>query len=302
MTWNFAEELTKYGPGRTGGIITLGQARAYCARVTAVHYENFSVATLLLPRRLKRHVEAIYAYCRWSDDLADETAKDQATALLQWWRGEVHALYAGQVRHPVMIALQETIARFRIPSSPFLRLLDAFDQDQRITRYPDYPSLLGYCRNSADPVGEFVLALFECHTPDRVALSDRICTALQLANFWQDVARDYAIGRIYLPQDDCAQYGVTEADFARGVVTPGFRDLLRFEVTRTRELFREGEPLLDRLPGTARQTVELFWRGGMAILAEIEKAQFDVWTRRPVVSKWRKLGIMSRAAAGALLR
>jgi hypothetical protein len=199
MPWDFAAELARWGPGRRDTPVSPNLARSYCARVARTHYENFTVASALLPRRLVPHFHAVYAYCRWADDLADEARSPE---LLGWWRSELLAMYAGQPRHPVMVALRGTVMRFAIPPGPFLSLLTAFEQDQWVTEYGSFADLLGYCRNSANPVGHLVLYLFGCFTPDRAALSDEVCTGLQLANFWQDVGRDLDIGRVYLPRED----------------------------------------------------------------------------------------------------
>ena len=242
-----------------------------------------------LPRRLVRHFHAVYAYCRWSDDLADETAGGaEALALIDWWRGELLACYGGEPRHPVMIALRETIRRFAIPPEPFLDLLVAFEQDQRVKRYATFDQLLGYCRNSANPVGHLVLYLFECFDAKRAALADEVCTGLQLANFWQDVARDLAIGRVYLPAEDRARFGYTDDDLAARRFTPAFRELMRFEVDRARGYFDRGEALLPLLPREARVDVDLFIAGGRAILRAIERIDYDVWSRRPEVTRWRE--------------
>jgi squalene synthase HpnC len=253
----------------------------------------------LLPRRLVRHFHAVYAYCRWSDDLADETAGGaEALALLGWWRGELLSCYGGEPRHPVTVALRETIRRFAIPPDPFLDLLTAFTQDQHVKRYATFDQLLGYCRNSANPVGRLVLHLFECRDDRRAALSDEVCTGLQLANFWQDVVRDFALGRVYLPQEDLVRFGVAEDDLAAGRATPPFRDLMRFEVERARGFFDRGEALLPLLPREARADVDLFVRGGRAVLRAVERAGYDVLSRRPVVSKWEKAKLL----AGAIVK
>ena len=299
MAWDFARELEKWGPRSGDKGVSRVAARSYCAHVAKSHYENFTVVSLLLPRRLIRHFHAVYAYCRWSDDLADETAGgEEALRLIAWWRDELLACYHGTPRHPVMIALRETIRRFNIPREPFLDLLIAFEQDQRVKRYDTFDQLLDYCRNSANPVGRLVLHLFECIDAERAALSDEVCTGLQLANFWQDVARDFAIGRVYLPADDRARYGVSEDDLSANRCTAAFRALLRFEVDRARGFFDRGAKLLPRLPREARIDVDLFIRGGRAILGAIERADYDVLTRRPEVSKWAKgkllLGAMAR--------
>jgi squalene synthase HpnC len=300
MGWDFARELEKWGPRSSDTPVSLAAARAYCAHVSKSHYENFTVVSLLLPRRLIRHFHAVYAYCRWSDDLADETAGGQeALDLIAWWRGELLACYEGTPRHPVMIALRETIRRFHIPAKPFLDLLVAFEQDQHVKRYDTFDQLLGYCRNSANPVGRLVLYLFECFDEERAAFSDEVCTGLQLANFWQDVARDFAIGRVYLPAEDRIRFGFTDDDLAAKRSTPQFRALMRFQVDRARGFFDRGEKLLPLLPRAACVDVDLFIRGGRAILRAIEGIDYDVWSRRPEVSKWAKgkllLGAVTRA-------
>lgn len=334
MAWDFARELARWGPHHPSGgrkppvsvnapgaanargaastLSTLGadaprsvsaaEARAYCAHVAKSHYENFTVVSLLLPRRLVRHFHAVYAYCRWSDDLADETAGGQeALDLIAWWREELLACYDGTPRHPVMIALRETIRRFNIPPRPFLALLLAFEQDQRVTRFDTFEQLTSYCNCSANPVGHLVLMLFECFDAERAALSNEVCTGLQLANFWQDVARDFAIGRVYLPAEDRAQFGYTDADLAANRSTPQFRDLMRFEVDRARGFFTRGARLLPLLPHAARVDVDLFIRGGKAILNAVERIGYDVWAQRPEVSKWEKGKLLLGAAVRTIM-
>jgi squalene synthase HpnC len=296
MSWNFASELARFGPGMLDRPVPLGRARAYCAWVTRSHYENFTVASWLLPRRLLPHFQAIYAYCRWSDDLADETVGGaESLALLEWWRSELAGAFEGQPRHPVMVALAATIHRFRFSPQPFLDLLSAFEQDQYIHDYQSFAELLEYCRRSANPVGRMVLRLFEVDTPDRVELSDAICTGLQLANFWQDVAQDWVRGRIYLPREDRQRFHYSDGDFAARRYTPAFRELLRFEVARTRDYFARGRPLLDLMPREARIDVELFLSGGSAVLDAIEANNYDVWSHRPIVSRWQKLKLFGQA-------
>jgi squalene synthase HpnC len=294
MTDTFAEELARYGPDRSPTPVDRASARVYCGRLARGHYENFTVASVLLPRPLLRHFHAVYAFCRWADDLADETGGGaRALALLRWWREELLTCYGGQPSHPVTVALQETILAFDVPAEPFLDLLFAFEQDQLVKRYRSYEQLLGYCQCSANPVGRVVLYLFESYDPESAVLSDSICTALQLANFWQDVARDYAIGRVYLPVEDCARFGYRGEDLGR--FTPAFAELLRFEVDRTRDLFYRGYPLVDRVPVAARADVELFIRGGLAILRKIEARGYDVWGQRPKLAKWEKGALLAGA-------
>ena len=292
----FLAELTRLGPEAPPRPWTLAAARAYCARLTRSHYENFSVASLLLPRRLLPHFHAVYAYCRWADDLADEAGGgDRALELLRWWREELLRCYDGRPSHPVMLALQPTIQRFAIPPQPFLDLLVAFEQDQTIKQYQTHEQLLGYCRNSANPVGHLVLYLCECYDEERAALSDHICTGLQLANFWQDVARDLDIGRIYLPVEDRERFGVTYADLLARRTTPGFVELMRFEVDRARELFHRGTSLMARLPTDVRPDIELFQAGGLAILRKIEQDGYNVLARRPSLTKSQKAALLGGA-------
>lgn len=298
MSWDFARELARWGPRRPGTVVPgLPAARAYCAHVARSHYENFTVVSALLPRRLVRHFHAVYAYCRWSDDLADETTGGQvALDLLAWWRRELLTCYGGTPTHPVMVALRETIRRFDIPPEPFLDLLSAFEQDQVVKRYDTFSRLRDYCRRSADPVGRLVLYLFGCFSPERAALSDEVCTGLQLANFWQDVARDLAIGRVYLPAEDRRRFGYADEELEAKRFTPAFRDLMRFEVERARGYFDRGAKLLPLLPREARVDVDLFIAGGRAILRAVERQGYDVWARRPEVGKGEKLRLLVGAA------
>ncbi len=243
-----------------------------------------------------RHFHNVYAYCRWSDDLADETGGGpRALELLRWWRTELLRCYGGRPTHPVTVALQPTIEQFGIPAQPFLDLLFAFEQDQLVKRYPTFEQLLGYCRNSANPVGRLVLYLCGVFSEERAALSDHVCTALQLANFWQDVARDFAIGRVYLPEEDRRRFGYAREDLPAHRFTPAFAALLRFEVERTRNLFYRGFPLVERMPPALRPDIELFVRGGLGILRKIDRAGYNVWARRPVLSKWEKAALLGGA-------
>lgn len=281
---------------------TLAEARAYCERLARSHYENFSVASFLLPREARIHFHAIYAYCRIADDLGDEVSNpDAALALLDFWRQELAACYAGSARHPVFVALADTIRRCGIPQSTFADLLTAFRQDQTVHRYGTWEEILDYCRNSANPVGRLVL--YACgeagstaaETARRFACSDATCTALQLANFWQDVRRDYAKGRIYLPQEDLRRFGVAESAIQAGAATAEFRALLRHEVDRTWALFAEGRPLIGMVGRRVALDLELFSRGGEAVLRAIERQNYDVLSRRPVISKPKKALLLVQA-------
>jgi squalene synthase HpnC len=299
MRNGFANDLARLGPDTHRGPVRPAVAHAYCGRLTRTHYENFTVASLLLPRYLLRHFHAVYAYCRWADDLADETGGGaRALRLLRWWREELLRCYDGKPRHPVMVALAGTIRRFAIPARPFLDLLYAFEQDQLIKRYQTYEQLLDYCRFSANPVGHLVLYLCESFDAERARLADHVCTGLQLANFWQDAARDLAIGRVYLPAEDRRQFGYSDADLRARRFTPEFASLMRFEVDRTRALFQQGLPLVGRMPAAVRGDIDLFVRGGLAILGRIEACGYNVWKRRPVLSRWQKAALLT----GTLIR
>ena len=280
---------------------SLQEARAYCERLAKSHYENFSVATWFLPTKLRPHFYSIYAYCRISDDLGDEVGDpQQSLALLDQWEEELEACYAGTPRHPVFVALRPTILACEIPPDPFRNLLKAFRQDQTVTRYPTFEDLLRYCVNSANPVGRLVLYACGYSDADRQQLSDFTCTALQLANFWQDVSVDHAKGRIYLPLEDLQQHAVSESEVAQRMFSPAFRELMRFEVNRARDWFRRGRPLLGMVDRELAIDLELFSRGGEEILNCIERQDFDVLRARPVIPKSRRLSLVARAAAKAL--
>ncbi len=296
MPRTFLDDLNQFGPESTVRV-SLDEARAYCARLTASHYENFSVVTWLTPRYLRPAFASVYSFCRWSDDLGDEVGdRDLSRILLQWWRGELRDLYDGKTPgHPVMVALKATVDEFAIPINPFLALISAFEQDQDVLEYETYEQLLDYCTRSADPVGHLVLYLGRCFNPENAWLSDKICAALQLANFWQDVSRDLDIGRVYLPREDRERFSYPESDLRRKRFTPEFASLLKFEVDRTRTLFAEGRPLIDRMPRALAVDVDLFSRGGLAILDRIERQDYDVLSSRPRLGKVAKVGLLLRA-------
>lgn len=275
----------------------LEEAFAYCERLARSHYENFSVATWFLPARLKQHFFNVYAYCRISDDLGDEVGNpQQSLALLDEWEAELNACYRGTPRHPVFVALAETVRQFDIPQQEFADLLTAFRQDQTVTRFATFGDVLAYCRYSANPVGHLVLYLCGYRDAEHQRLSDYTCTALQLANFWQDVKVDWEKGRVYLPQESLQRFGVTEDDIAQRRFTPQFRELMRFEVERAREWFARGLPLVDQVSPELALDLELFSRGGQEILNAIEKQDFNVLRARPAISKPRRLWLVLRAA------
>ena len=281
---------------------SLEEARAYCRRLARSHYENFSVATWFLPRHLQQHFFNVYAYCRISDDLGDEAGdKNESLRLLDQWEAELEACYLGGARHPVFVALAETVRACDIPKHEFSDLLRAFRQDQFVSRYETFDDVLGYCHYSANPVGHLVLYVCGYRDAERQKLSDFTCTALQLANFWQDVTVDYAKGRVYLPLEDLRRYRVSEEDLANRRATPEFLEMMRFEVERAREWFANGLPLIKMVDRALAIDLELFTRGGQEILNAIERQGYDVLRSRPVISKPRKLALVARAALGKLV-
>ena len=281
---------------------SLEEARAYCERLAKSHYENFSVASWFLPKRLRQHFYNVYAYCRISDDLGDEVGDpQQSLELLDQWEAELNACYAGSPKHPVFVALAETVKQFSIPQHEFSDLLIAFRQDQTVTRFETFNDVLAYCRYSANPVGHLVLYLCGYRDVERQRLSDYTCTALQLANFWQDVSVDYGKGRIYLPLEDLRRFGVTGDEIAERRATPQFVAMMKFEVERARDWFARGLPLVQKVNRELAIDLELFSRGGQEILNAIERQGFDVLRARPAISKSRKLMLVLRAAMGKLL-
>ena len=276
---------------------SLADARAYCERLARSHYENFSVASWFLPKRLRQHFFNVYSYCRISDDLGDEVGDTAASlALLDQWQRELDACYDGSPRHAVFVALAETVRVCDIPKYEFSDLLIAFRQDQTVTRFETFNDVLAYCRYSANPVGHLVLNLCGYRDAERQQLSDFTCTALQLANFWQDVSVDYAKGRIYLPLEDLRRFGVTEEDIAQNRNTPAFREMMKFEVERAHDWFRRGLPLIGKVNSELAIDLDLFSRGGQEILNAIAKQDYAVLGHRPAISKSRKLALVARAA------
>ncbi len=281
---------------------SLIDAQQYCVRLATSHYENFPVVTWFLPKHLHQHFYNVYVYCRISDDLGDEVGdKQQSLLLLDQWEAELAQCYNGEPRHPVFVALRETVREFDIPQHEFSDLLQAFRQDQIVTHYPRFADLLGYCQYSANPVGHLVLYLCGYRDAERQKLSDYTCTALQLANFWQDVALDFEKGRIYLPLEDFARFGVSERELAERRATPQFLAMMKFEVERAREWFHRGLPLAKKVDRRLALDIELFSRGGLAILRAIERQNYDVLWSRPVISRRRKILLLARAALGNLL-
>jgi squalene synthase HpnC len=294
------QETDPIEAGYSAGISDPAAAAAWCERYARRHSENFSVVTRFLPKRLHASMYTVYAYCRFTDDLGDEAAGDRL-ALLNEWESELGRAYAGQASHPISVALSEVVDEFQIDRAPFARLIEANRRDQTQFRYETYQDVLDYCSYSANPVGEMVLALFGHREPYQVALSDRTCTALQLANHWQDVARDFDAGRIYLPQEDLRRFGVSEDQIAAKQASAGFRAMMRFEVDRAEALFRQGAPLVDEVDRELRLDLRLFTSGGRAVLRAIEKQDYDVLRKRPRISgrekAWLLLGVLARRYA-----
>jgi len=274
----------------------LGAARALCREIATRHYENFTVATRLVPARLRQHLANVYAFARWADDLADETPHDGGAALAAWREG-LEDCFAGRPSHPVYLALADTARQTGLSIEPFADLLSAFEEDKAfdrthvVVRYDSRPALLRYCSRSADPVGRIVLALEGCRDPGMIAMSDAICTGLQLVNFWQDLRRDRQAGRVYLPREDLDRHGVRESDLEADRASPSLRVLVRDEVAWARSLFDAGEPLVALGPIALRPAIRLFVAGGRAVADAIERADCDTLASRPVVPRWKKLAL-----------
>ena len=252
------------------------------------HYENFPVASLLLPKRLHPPVQAIYAFARTADDIADEgdALPPARLAELDAYDAMLLRLTREDVAQPRLFCeLQQAIREFHLPIQPFHNLLSAFKQDVVTTRYADFPSLLGYCARSANPVGVLMLHLYGAATPENLRQSDAVCSALQLINFWQDVGIDWQKGRVYLPQDDLLRFGVTEQGIAEGRVDAAWHNLMRFEVERARALLQSGAPLALRLPGRIGWELRLVVQGGLRVLARLDAAGYDMFRQRPILGK-----------------
>ncbi|MGH9068720.1 MAG: squalene synthase HpnC, partial [Acidimicrobiales bacterium] len=284
------------GPGPTssaagGPRLGLPSAEEVMARASG---ENFPVASRVLPRPVRGHLLAIYGFARLVDQLGDEVAGDRS-AHLDWLEAELDRAYHGRATHPVLTRLTPTLSALQLRRRPFLDLIQANRQDQVVTRYETYADLLGYCRLSADPVGRLVLAVFGASTPDREALSDQVCTGLQLVEHTQDIAEDAARGRIYLPARDMDRFGCSQADLARPTATPALRALVALQVARARALLDAGAPLAATLPGRAKVTVAGFAGGGQAALDAVQAADFDVLGTRPRAGR---LAVARRMVAG----
>jgi squalene synthase HpnC len=290
------------GPLQTGDVWTLDRAYEYCKRLARSHYENFPVGSALVPKQLRKHFYSIYAFARIADDFADEAygegySEQERLAMLGEWRRMLIESHTGRASHPVFVALAHTTSEFDLPAALFEDLLSAFEQDVIVRRYQSFDQLLDYCRRSANPIGRLVLSLFGYRDEQRSQWSDQVCTALQLTNHWQDMSIDLDKDRIYLPQDDLTQFGVATDDLINRSATNRFKDLLRFQIERTRAMFVCGKPLCLSVSGRLGLELRTVWLGGMRVLDRVEQNGFDVFARRPVISSADKLSILLGAVS-----
>jgi squalene synthase HpnC len=285
-------------PEALGDVYSPEQAACYTRWLATHHYENFHVVSFLLPKRLHQDFFNVYAYCRWADDLGDEIGDTaESLRLLEWWRGELDDMYSGRSSHPVFVALRGTVERHAIPKEPLADLVAAFVQDQTVTRYRTWEDLFGYCRNSANPVGRLVLYLCGYRDAERQRLSDATCTALQLANFWQDVTVDLLKDRVYIPLEVMGRKGYSVEELLARRDAPAFRAVMREIVARARELFETGLPLARMVDRRLALDIDLFSRGGMRILEKIEEQDYDVLRARPAISKMDRVWLLLRSLA-----
>ncbi len=285
---------------RTSKTYTLDQAFEYCSEITTSHYENFPVASLFLPEEKRQYVQSIYAFSRIADDFADEGVRPPSERLddISAWEQQLLDCYNGKAHHPVFIALTETVTRLDIPVEPLRDLLSAFKQDVAVRRYRTFDDLLDYCRRSANPVGRLVLMIYGVRSEELFRLSDDICTALQLANFWQDVAVDVQKDRVYIPLEDIDRYGYSLDRLQKGIIDEEYRSLMKFEVERTMSLFYSGATLPAGVERGLQLELKLVWFGGMRILHKIRRAKYNVFKDRPRLGAWDKCSIL---ASGLLI-
>ncbi len=296
MSALFKKSLAEFGPERAYPVPSLEFSRQFCLAFTHNNYENFSVVSRLLPKSLIPHFHAVYSFCRWADDLGDETGGGQkALEYLRWWRLELTDCYKETPHHPIFVALAPTIKRFHIPEQLFKDLIFAFEQDQLVLEYHTYEQLLLYCKYSANPVGRLVLLMWETYDEEKAVYSDYICTALQLTNFWQDVARDFLIGRIYIPSEFRSKFNYSHEDYTNRKQNQAFESMMADLVDRTEKIFFKGSPLLSMVPKARKVDLELFMEGGLSILGKIKKLNYKVWETRPSLSKWEKMMILGKS-------
>lgn len=290
---------------------SLADAYQYCERLARSHYENFPVGSALVPKQLRKHFYSIYAFARIADDFADEAygnsdtegiSQHQRLDLLNRWQQMLTQMSEGHAEHPVFVALAETQKKFDLPNALFEDLLSAFSQDVTVRRYESFDQLLDYCRRSANPIGRLILLLFGYKKAQFHDWSDDICTALQLANHWQDVAIDLDKDRIYVPNEDLRRFELTFGDLADRRTGENFQRLMKFEVERTREMFHGGKPLCTAVSGRLGLELRAVWSGGMRILERIERTNYDVFSHRPVITRSDKLRILFLAASKAAFR
>lgn len=291
-----ARDLDRFGPDQAIPRMAVDEAITYCLNLARSHYENFSVVTRLVPRELRPHFASVYAYCRWSDDLADESGSpERASALLTWWRRQLDECFTGRASHPVFMALNHTRASYPIQHEPFADLLSAFQQDQSVNVYANDEQLHDYCRRSANPVGRIVLSLAQVTDPKAIAMSDRVCTALQLVNFLQDIPIDARRGRVYWPEERRTKHQVSTSDCMKPTDLPRACDGVRDWAKEVHPMFLDGAPLLKFGPKWLARSVQLFISGGLTLLTNIESAHGDVWSTPLTVTRGQKLRLLARA-------
>lgn len=279
------------------------ESESYTRWLATSHYENFHIVSFLLPRRLHQDFYNVYSFCRWADDLGDEIPdKTEALRLLEWWRTLLDEMYEGRVWHPVFVALQGTAKKYALPRQLFLDLIGAFIQDQTVGRYDTWEELYGYCRGSANPVGRLVLYLCGYGDPERQRFSDFTCTALQLANFWQDVSVDLHKDRVYIPDEVMRRYGYSAADLFAGREDDSFRSVMTEVVDHTRALFHQGLPLIGMVDRRLSIDLDLFSQGGLRVLHKIERMDYKVLGQRPAIGKVERVGILLGSITRGLLR
>ena len=271
---------------------SIKEAYKICEQITRSNYENFPIATFLLPRAIKPHFYAIYAFCRKTDDIGDEEIGNRLE-ILDSWEAQLTATEIPNKDDPILVALKDTIKRFEIPIDPFLKLIEANRMDQQHVRFRTFSELEGYCENSANSVGEMVLYVTGNYSPENLLLSDSTCTALQITNFLQDIKRDFLVNRIYIPLEDMVKFKYSEEDLRNNLVNDQFREMMAFEVSRTKSLFEHGYNLVDRINGRFKLDIALFNRGGLSILKAIENQNFDVITKRPTLSSKDKFKLLT---------
>ena len=279
---------------------TAAQAFLFCEHLARTHYENFPVASLLVPRQKRRYVYAIYAFARIADDFADEAGLTLAERIdsLTEWEEQLTDMYRGHAHHPVFVALRETVDRFAIPIDLFQNLLGAFRSDVTTHRYESFEDVLAYCNNSANPIGRLLLLLFNYRSDTTMDLSDHICTALQLANFWQDVSVDLEKDRVYIPMEDIREFTYSESELFGRQFSQAFKDLMCYQIDRTRQMFNDGKPLLNEVGSDLRTELRLTWHGGVRILDKIERMDYNVLAHRPALTLGDKTAMFLSAITG----